>query len=122
MAHLKKPPYAELRERAQDIPEHLGDRPAAGHEAEVEQSYELPGRRRFEEWIPLHEAVQALAIIKDKMIDFVHGQVWMKDAIYLYAEEELERRVCHFFDALTVHLVRVMRPHGAGSSTLPREL
>lgn len=97
---------AELRERGQQILKHLGYWISAGHEAEIAQSYELLGKARFEESIPLHEPVRALAIIKNKMLDFVHYQGMARTAVDLYAEEELERRVGRFFDELTIHMVR----------------
>ncbi len=96
----------ELRERGQQILENLGYWLSAGHEAEIEQHYEMLGKARFEESIPLHESVRALAIIKDKMIDFVHEQGVARTSVDLYAEEELERRVGRFFDTLTIHMVR----------------
>jgi hypothetical protein len=74
MPHFQKLSDAELRERGQQILENLGHWVAAGHEAEIGQQYESLGRARFEESIPLHESVRALAILKDKMIDFVHEQ------------------------------------------------
>jgi len=106
MAHFHKLPDVELRERGQQILEHLGHWLEAGHETEIEQCYETLGKIRFEESIPLHESVRALAIIKDKMVDFVHEQGLTRTAMELYAEEELERRVGRFFDALTIHMVR----------------
>jgi len=74
LADLCKLSDAELRERSQQVLKHLGYWISAGHEAEIEQSYELLGKARFEESIPLHETVRALAIIKNKMMDFVHYQ------------------------------------------------
>ena len=106
LPHFHKLPDAELRERGQQILENLGHWLSASHEAEIEQRYEALGKLRFEESIPLHESVRALAIIKDKMIDFVHEQGLTKTSVELYAEEELERRVGHFFDTLTIHMVR----------------
>lgn len=97
---------AELRERGQLILENLGHWLSAGHEAEIEQRYEKLGKARFEESIPLHESVRALAIVKDKMIDFVHDQGLARTSVDLYAEEELERRVGRFFDELAIHMVR----------------
>jgi len=96
----------ELRQRGQQILEHLGHWLTAEHEAEIEQRYELLGRARFEEGIPLYQSVRALAIIKNKMIDFVHDQGLARTSVDLYAEEELERRVGRFFDELTIHMVR----------------
>jgi hypothetical protein len=106
LADLCKLSDAELRERSQQILKHLGYWISAGHEAEIEPSYELLGKARFEESIPLHEPVRALAIIKNKMMDFVHYQGIARTAVDLYAEEELERRVGRFFDELTIHMVR----------------
>ena len=106
MAGLRKLSDVELRERSQQILEYLGHWLSAGHEAEIEQRYETLGKTRFEESIPLHELVHALAIIKDKMIDFVHDQGLDRSPVDLYAEEEVERRVGRFLDALTVSMVR----------------
>ncbi|MGD0365547.1 MAG: hypothetical protein ABSC93_32085 [Bryobacteraceae bacterium] len=106
LAGLTRLSDAELRERGQQILENLGYWLSGGHEAEIGQSYEMLGKARFEESVPLHESVRALAIVKDKMIDFVHYQGIARTALDLYAEEELERRVGHFFDALTIHMVR----------------
>lgn len=105
MTHLCTLPDAELRERGQQILENLGHWLAAGHEAEITKLYETLGRSRFEESLPLHESVRALAMVKDKMIDFVHEQGIARTSMDLYAEEELERRVGRFFDALTIHMV-----------------
>jgi len=106
IVNMRKLPDAELRERGQQILEQLGHWLSGGYDAEIEQHYEVLGRQRFEESIPLHEPVRALAILKDKMIDFVHEQQIAKTSVELYAEEELERRVGRFFDTLTVHMVR----------------
>jgi hypothetical protein len=106
MPHFQKLSDAELRERGQQILENLDHWLAAGREAEIGQQYESLGKARFEESIPLHESVRALAIIKDKMIDFVHEQGVARNSMDFYAEEELERRFGHFFDTLTIHMVR----------------
>jgi len=106
LINLRKLPDVELRERGQLILENLGYWLSAGREPEIEQRYEALGKARFEESIPLHESVRALAIIKDKMIDFVRDQGLARTSVDLYAEEELERRVGRFFDALTIHMVR----------------
>lgn len=106
LADLQRLPDVELRERGQLILEHLGHWLSAGHQGELEQRYEVLGKARFEESIPLHESVRALAILKDKMIDFVHDQGLARTSMDLYAEEELERQVGRFFDILTIHMVR----------------
>jgi len=106
LVHLRKLPDAELRERGRQILENLDHWLEAGHEAEIAHGYETLGKARFEESIPLHESVRALAITKDKMIDFVSQQGFTKTSVELYAEEEFERRVGRFFDMLVIHMVR----------------
>jgi hypothetical protein len=106
LAGMRKLSDVELRERGQQIAEHLGHWLSAGHEAEIDRHYEMLGKARFEESIPLHESVRALAIVKDKMIDFVHDQGLAMTSVDVYGEEELERRVGRFFDELTIHMVR----------------
>ena len=106
LGRLRKLSDAELRERGQQILENLGYWLSAGNIAEIEQQYEMVGRTRFTQDIPLSQSVRALALIKDKMIDFVHYQGIARNSLELYAEEELERRVGHFFDELTIHMVR----------------
>jgi len=103
---LRKLSDAELRERGQQILENLGSWLAMGQEAEIVQAYEKIGKSRFEHGVPLHESVRALAIVKDKTIDFMRNQGLARTSMDLYAEEEVERTLWRFFDELTVHLVR----------------
>ena len=105
LAHMRRLPDAELRDRGQMILENLGHW-LSGNEAEIEQRYEILGKTRFEESIPLQESVRALSIIKNKMLDFVHNQGMATTSLNLYAEEELQRRVGRFFDELIIHMVR----------------
>ncbi len=106
MVHLRKLPDAELRERGQQILENLGHWLAAGFEMEIARRYENLGKARFEESIPIHESVRALTITKEKMFEFIDEQGIAKTSMDLYAEEEFERRVGRFFDALIIHMVR----------------
>jgi hypothetical protein len=106
MVHLRTLPEAELRERSQDLLEHLGDWLTSGSEEELARQQEAIGVTRFEQNIPLHEAVRALCLIKYNLIDFVEEHGLPKDPIGLYAEEELEHRIGQFFDLLIIYLVR----------------
>ena len=104
LTHLHKLPDAELRERGQLILENLGHW-LSGHEEEIGERYEMLGKGRFEESIPLHESVRALVTIKYKMLDFVREHSLTRSSVEIYAEEELERRLGRFFDALSIHMV-----------------
>jgi hypothetical protein len=72
---------------------------------EIRGRYQLLGRERFEESIPLHEAVLRFFLLKDTVIEFVHTQGLPMSAVDLYAQEELEQRICRFFDAAVYHVV-----------------
>ena len=106
LVHLRKLPDAELRELGELILENLGHWLAAGHEQEIAERYHTVWRTRFERSIPLHESVRALLIMKDRTLNFVSHQGLAKTSVELYAEEELDRRVGHFFDMLVIHMVR----------------
>jgi hypothetical protein len=99
-------PDAALREWCQEILENLGHQLPRTKRDEARHQYQLMGRQRFEEAIPLHEAVLRLQMLKDEILDFIHQQGFAMTSIQLYAEEELERRTSRFFDARIYHLVR----------------
>ena len=105
LPHILKLPEAELRERNRILLEHLGEW-LLGNEDELGRRQQDMGRRRFEQSVPLHEAVHALCLIKNTVIEFVEEQGIPRDTIGLYAEEELEHRLGKFFDQLIIHLVR----------------
>jgi len=106
LIHLRTLTETELRRRGTKIVKNLGHWLVGGNQEEMAREFEALGRRRFAEGIPPHEVVRALFIVKEKMGDFVNEQVFNLDALTLYAEEELERRVDRFFDVLVIHLVR----------------
>jgi hypothetical protein len=94
----------EIREWCEGILANLG-RWLTGTAQEARRDYEASGRARFDEDIPLHEAVMRLHMLKDAIIDFVH-ETWVPmNSMELYTEEELERRVGRFFDALVYYVV-----------------
>jgi hypothetical protein len=105
LSHIGRLPEAELRERGRTIIEHLGEW-LLGNEEEIGKQQEAVGRLRFEQSVPLHEAVHTLCLMKSTVFDFIEEQGIPRDTIGLYAEEELEHRLGKFFDQLIVHLVR----------------
>jgi hypothetical protein len=106
LAHLAGLPEGELRERGREILKNLGHWLEFGNEQKIEREYEVIGKTRYQESVPLHEAIRGLCLLKDAMIDFVREQGTDRDCIALYAEEELERRVGRFFDLLVIHMAR----------------
>jgi hypothetical protein len=99
-------PDGELREWCQNILENLGYLLSASKEDEFRSRFEGLGRMRFEENIPLHEAVLRLQMLKDKLNGFINEQGLSTSGVQLYAEGELRQRIDCFFDALIYHLVR----------------
>ncbi len=105
LKHASSLPASDLRERAREILEHLGQWLSEAHPREIEERCERIGRLRFEEEIPLREAVLAQLIIKERLIDFVRQQGIADSPVAIYAEEELEHCVGRFFDNMIYHVM-----------------
>jgi hypothetical protein len=106
LRNLAARPDAELREWCGMILEHLGQLLVFKKDDEIRRRFEALGRHRFEENIPLHEAVLRLHLLQDKIVAFVHEQGFPMTALQLYSEEELEQRMTRFFHACVYHVVR----------------
>jgi hypothetical protein len=65
---------AEMREWACAILKDLDCLLSVSKEQEVKRRFEVLGRIRFEEKIPLHETVLRFHILKNKIVGFVHEQ------------------------------------------------
>jgi hypothetical protein len=98
-------PEAELRLRARDILQNLGGW-LVSREEDLARRYEMLGRLRYEEGIPLHEVVYALQLIKESMIQYVRDQGLGQTPIELYAAEELQHGADLIFDTLVYYFVR----------------
>src|SRR5690242_5018700 len=103
---LASRPELELREWCQQILENLGSLLVITKESEIRRRYQVMGQSRFEESIPLHEAVLRFQILHEKMIGFIHEQGFPMTALQLYAEEELELRISRYFDAMVYGVVK----------------
>jgi hypothetical protein len=106
LTHLAALPEGELRERGREILQNLGHWLVSADEEKLDREYEQIGKARFQQSVPLHEAIQGLCLIKYAMIDFIHEQGIDRDFLALYAEEELWRRMARFFDLLVIHMAR----------------
>jgi hypothetical protein len=96
----------ELRDWCREMLQNLGYLLSATKDFEVQRRFEVLGKARFEDHIPLHEAVLRMQLLKDKVIGFVHEQGFPMSAMQLYAEEELEFRLSRLFDAGVYRIVR----------------
>ena len=106
MEHYGARLESELRDWGGVVLQNLGHWLTARTADEIGLRYEELGRKRFQEGIPLHEAVRCLAIFRERVLDFVEEHVVSKSSLELYAEEELDRHVGRFFDVLTIHMVK----------------
>jgi hypothetical protein len=106
LVQMNKLPDQELRERGEEILKNLGHWLTSGNEQTLAHDYEALGRERFEQGVPLHEAVRGLCMLRRKTVDFLDEQGTDLESVKLYAEEQFERRFSRFFDLLLVHLVR----------------
>jgi hypothetical protein len=95
----------ELRELGQDLLLHLGHWLTARDEQGLQHRAEGIGTMCFEREIALHRAVRALCLLREKMLDFAEEHMVSYSSAELYSEEQLDRRMGHFFDLLTIHLV-----------------
>jgi len=106
LAHLSQLPERELQEWGEHMLEKFGDSLGTRTNEELTGYCQSTGQLRFEQGVPLHEAVRALFLLKNKMIDFVLDQAATKTFLRVYEEEELEHRVDRFFDNLVCHMIR----------------
>jgi hypothetical protein len=106
MSHTRALVESELRDRAEILLHNLGHWLSAGEEKSLATAYEQLGELHYEEGVPLYEAVHALCILREQMVDFVEEHIDSKTSLELYAEEELDRRLGRFFDLLVIHMVK----------------
>ncbi len=95
----------ELRQRGREIVENLGHWLTGSSEQEVSGRFERLGALRRTQEMPLDEVVLAYLIVKDTILDFIRAQGLGRDAMEVYAEEELEHAVGHVFDSMIYHIV-----------------
>lgn len=104
-AHLGAAKEEDLRQWARDIIRTLNAWPAKDEES-LARTYLALGRRRHREAVPLHEIVQGHHILKRMIVEFARRNLFARNALDIYTEEELEHRVFFFFDWLLYHLIK----------------
>ena len=102
IAHLSQ---TELKDDCQAILLNLGHWLTISPEKEVASRFEQLGRVRRRERVPLEETIHELHVLKDKMLDYIRDQGIAQTSVDLYAEEELEHQIGHFFDSAVYHVV-----------------
>jgi hypothetical protein len=105
MSNLAARPEIELREWCRDVLRNLNQALTGSGEGDWKERFEIYGHVRFEENIPLHEAVLRAHGLKNQIFAYLAEQGLPSTALNLYAEEELERRLGRFFDSMVYHLV-----------------
>jgi hypothetical protein len=106
MAVMAKKSDFELREWCQGILEHLSHYLTVSNQEEASRRFRMSGRVRFEENMPLHEAVLRFQILHEKILVYVHEQAYPSTAVQLFSEEELEQRMRRFFNMAVYYVVR----------------
>ncbi|HLH20200.1 MAG TPA: hypothetical protein VKX45_23440 [Bryobacteraceae bacterium] len=106
MASFAQRPPLEIREWCREILQNLGYLLSATQDDELQRNFETLGKLRFEQNIPLHEAVLRIHLLKRKLFSFIGEQGYPMNTMQLYAEEELEHRLGWLFDACVYHVVR----------------
>jgi hypothetical protein len=99
-------PETETKEWCRDIVENLGHLLLVRKDQETYRRFQVLGGMRFEQNIPLPEAVLRMHILKNRILGFVHDEGLSMTVIQVYAQEELEQRIGQFFDVLVYHVVR----------------
>jgi len=64
----------------------------------VQERFNELGERRCEEGIPLAEVLWALALTKDRLLEYPGVYGLADSAMELYQQQELDRLIGHFFD------------------------
>jgi hypothetical protein len=106
LTHLSRLPESDLRDRCQEILKRLGHWLAESDQREIGSHFEMIGRLRAQEKVPLEEVVAGLHILKARMLDSIRDQGLALTSLELYAEEELEHHIGAFFDSVVYRLVR----------------
>ena len=96
----------EVRDWGEGLLQNLGHWLSSEGKEDLARRYERLGRQLLEEEVPLDEALHGLFLIREKALDCLEEQIFTKTNVELYAEEELDRQMGRFFDALAIHMVR----------------
>ena len=98
VAHFRRVPAHELRERVYEIYRHLGEWLLGKNEQDIEHRYREIGARRARQKVPLSELIQAIVLTKENLWEFLKSEAVMDRAIEIMGELELLQVLEMFFD------------------------
>jgi hypothetical protein len=93
-----KVPDKDMYNRCYEIYHNLGRWLWEKSDQAVEERFNELGERRCEEGIPLAEVLWALALTKDRLLEYLGAYGLADSAMELYQQQELDRLIGHFFD------------------------
>jgi hypothetical protein len=112
-----------IHDRIHNVYKNLGLWLNSKAEEDIEASYTELGRDREAEGIPLSEVVYALILTKYHLRDYIRAAGLVDSAVELYQEQELQRRLGHFFDKAIYYTVRAYEravSHREGTGAVER--
>jgi hypothetical protein len=98
ISHFRDIPAHELKERVYEIYRHLGEWLLGKNELDIEHRYREIGTRRAKQRVPLSEVIQAIALTKENLWDFLKSEAVMDRAVEIMGELELLQMLEMFFD------------------------
>lgn len=91
-------PAADLKNRVEDVYQHLGEWLLSKTESDIELRYTEAGEHRAQQGIPLTEFFWALILSKETLLSFLRANVFAERAIELFGELEFMQALEQFFD------------------------
>lgn len=98
VAHFRKLPAHELKERVYEIYRHLGEWLLGKNELDIEQRYREIGARRAQQKVPLSEVIQAIVLTKENLWEFLKSEAVVDRSVEIMGELELLQMLEMFFD------------------------
>ncbi len=105
-ADLRKVPAMELKVRAKELYQHLGEWLLDKTEADIERRYLTIGRRRSEQGITLSHELMGILTAKEHMWQFLEREGLPDRPVELLQELTLLRLVDQFFDRAVYYTTR----------------
>jgi hypothetical protein len=125
LVQINRLPESELQDISRRLLRNLSRYLSAGASTEISLIYERVGRENHLHGRPLSETIRGLQLLKAAAVGFVRDQGIFDTSVDLYAEEELEHALGHFFDLLIYHIalgyeqaatLPAVHPHTAAAS------